>query len=141
MLKLTRSASEGERFPTLVIVGVLERSPSLALFEVAQFAVQPGGFKAISRWSPKAHHRFAEENVSHPGGMPLRNVLASLRDAATSIFACRWYRFAQPPANGCKPSGLNCKSATSKSEASANQIQESSRLGAIALAGASDEGA
>jgi hypothetical protein len=31
MLKLTRSASEGERFPRLVIVGVLERSPSLAL--------------------------------------------------------------------------------------------------------------
>jgi hypothetical protein len=33
MQKLTRS--EGERFPRLVNVGVLERSPSLALFDVA----------------------------------------------------------------------------------------------------------
>ena len=36
MQKLTRS--EGERFPRLVNVGVLERSPSLAVFEVAQFS-------------------------------------------------------------------------------------------------------
>ena len=66
-------------------------------------ASEPGGFAAISRWSPKAHHRKTGQNES-----------ASLRDTISTIPCFRWCRFAQPPANRCDPSELNRKCATSK---------------------------
>ena len=49
----------------------------------------------------------------HPGGMPDKLPLASLRDAISTNPGFRWCRFTQPPANRGEPSGLNRNCATS----------------------------
>jgi hypothetical protein len=52
MLKLTRSASEGERFARLVNLGVLERSPSLTrrVSPTSPTRLKNGDFENLLRW-------------------------------------------------------------------------------------------
>ena len=63
------------------------------------FVIQPGGFQAISQWSPTGAPPDCRENRSHISEGCQRIVLASLRDACPSANVIRWYRYAQPPAN------------------------------------------
>jgi hypothetical protein len=101
-----------------------------ASFEVALLRFNPEGCQRLAGGRRRRTTGFAEENVSHPEGMPARNVLASLRDATTAAIVFRWYRLAQPPANGCKPSGLNRKCATSKR---ASEGERSKKLAMVSV--------